>query len=66
MKFNFFSEKTPPLIGIDISSTAIKMVELADDGHGGYKLEGYSMSPIPKDAIVDGNISDLEKYILRE
>ncbi len=61
LKFNFFSEKTPPLIGIDISSTTIKMVELADDGSGGYKLEGYSMSPIPKDAIVDGNISDLEK-----
>lgn len=61
MKFNFFTEKTPPLIGIDISSTAIKMVELADDGRGGYKLEGYSMSPIPKDAIVDGNVNDLEK-----
>ncbi len=61
LKFNFFTETTPPLIGIDISSTAIKMVELADDGRGGYKLEGYSMSPIPKDAMVDGNVSDLEK-----
>ena len=61
MKFNFFTETTPPLIGIDISSTAIKMVELADDGRGGYKLEGYSMAPIPKDAVVDGNVSDLEK-----
>ena len=37
------------------------MVELADDGRGGYKLEGYSMSPLAKDVIVDGNISDLEK-----
>lgn len=61
MKFSFFTESTPPLIGIDISSTAIKMVELSDNGRGGYKLEGYSMSPLPKDAIVDGNVSDLEK-----
>lgn len=63
MKFNFFTESTPPLIGIDISSTAIKMVELADDGRGGYKLEGYSMAPIPKDAMLDGNVSDLEKVV---
>ncbi len=61
MKFSFFTESTPPLIGIDISSTAIKMVELADNGRGGYKLESYSMSPLPKDAMVDGNVNDLEK-----
>ncbi len=61
MKFSFFTESTPPLIGIDISSTAIKMVELADNGRGGYRLESYSMSPLPKDAMVDGNVNDLEK-----
>jgi type IV pilus assembly protein PilM len=61
LKFNFFKENTPPLIGIDISSTSIKMVELSDDGHGGYKLEGYSSAPLVKDAMVDGNVGDLEK-----
>ena len=61
MKFNFFKEKTPPLIGIDISSTSIKMVELSDDGRGGYKLEGYSTATLAKDAMVDGNVGDLEK-----
>jgi type IV pilus assembly protein PilM len=61
LKFSFFTESTPPLIGIDISSTAIKMVELADNGRGGYRLESYSMSPLPKDAMVDGNVNDLEK-----
>jgi type IV pilus assembly protein PilM len=61
LKFNFFKEKTPPLIGIDISSTSIKMVELSDDGRGGYKLEGYSSAPLAKDAMVDGNVGDLEK-----
>lgn len=63
MKFNFFSESTPPLIGIDISSTSIKMVELANNGRGSYKLEGYSISPLSKDAMLDGNVNDLEKVI---
>jgi len=61
LKFNFFTESTPPLIGVDISSTAIKMVELADNGHGGYRLEGYAMSPLAKEAMIDGNVGDLEK-----
>ena len=61
MKFSFFTESTPPLIGIDISSTAVKMVELSQSGRGNYKLEGYSMTPLAKDVIVDGNINDLEK-----
>lgn len=63
MKFNLFAEKTPPLIGIDISSTSVKMVELAENGRGGYKLEGYSMATLPKEAIVDGNVGDLEKVV---
>lgn len=63
MKFSFFKETTPPLIGIDISSTAIKMVELSDDGRGGYKLEGYSTAPLVRDAMVDGNVGDLEKVV---
>ncbi|MDD2832799.1 MAG: pilus assembly protein PilM [Methylotenera sp.] len=63
MKFSFFTETTPPLIGIDISSTSVKMVELSGDGRGGYKLEGYSISPLAKDAISDGNVNDLEKVV---
>jgi type IV pilus assembly protein PilM len=63
LKFSFFKDSTPPLIGVDISSTSVKMVELSDDGRGGYKLESYSMSPLAKDAIVDGNVSDLEKVV---
>lgn len=60
MKFSFLTESTPPLIGIDISSTAIKMVELTENGRGSYRLEAYSMAPLPKEAMVDGNVSNLE------
>lgn len=61
LKFNFFKESTPPLIGVDISTSAVKMVELADDGRGGYKLEGYATSSLANGAMVDGNVSDLDK-----
>jgi len=39
------------------------MVEQSDDARGGYKPEGYSTQPLPKGAVVDGNIADLEKVI---
>ncbi len=61
MKFDFFNESTPPLIGVDISTSAVKMVELSSSGKGTYRLEGYSIAAIPKDAIVDGNVSGLEQ-----
>lgn len=37
------------------------MVELSGNSKGGYRLEGYSVAAIPKDAIVDGNVAGLEQ-----
>ena len=53
--------KSPPLIGVDISSSSVKMVELAGPGRGRYRLERYTIEPLPKDAVVDGNIMNLEE-----
>jgi type IV pilus assembly protein PilM len=39
------------------------MVELAENGRGNYKLEAYSIAPLPKDAMVDGNVSNLEAVV---
>ncbi|HSI24348.1 MAG TPA: pilus assembly protein PilM [Methylotenera sp.] len=61
MKFDFFNESTPPLIGVDISTSAVKMVELSTSGRGAYRLEAYSIAAIPKDAITDGNVVGLEQ-----
>ncbi len=55
-----FRSASPPLIGLDISSSAVKMVELAEAGKGAYRLERYVIEPLPKDAVTDGNISNLE------
>jgi type IV pilus assembly protein PilM len=53
--------KSPPLIGLDISSSSVKMVELSGSGRGPYRLERYTIEPLPKDAVVDGNIMNLEQ-----
>ncbi len=57
---SIFNPKARPLIGVDISSFAVKMVELADNGGGHYRIEHYAIEPLPKDAVVDGNIANLE------
>jgi type IV pilus assembly protein PilM len=60
MAFDLFKPKAPPLFGLDISSSSVKMVEIVDGGKGVYRVERYAIEPLPKDAIVDGNISNLE------
>ena len=57
---DIFKPKAPPLFGMDISSTSVKMVELADAGKGAARIERYAIEPLPREAVVDGNIANLE------
>jgi type IV pilus assembly protein PilM len=59
-QFDFLRAKTPPLIGVDISSSFIKMVEIAEAGKGLYRVERYVIEPLPKDTVTDGNIANIE------
>jgi type IV pilus assembly protein PilM len=59
-QMEFLSPKAPPLLGVDISSSAIKIVELAPVGKDGYRLERYVIEALPKDTVVEGNIANLE------
>lgn len=54
------SGKSKALIGLDISSSAVKMVELAEAGTHQYRLERYAIEPLSRDAVMDGNIANLE------
>lgn len=45
------------VIGLDIGSSSIKLVELTE-GRGGYKLQNLAISPLPPEAIVDGSLMD--------
>ena len=41
-----FSRKSAPVIGLDISSTAAKLLELSKQGNR-YRVEAYSVAPLP-------------------
>src|ERR1043165_2341633 len=63
MKFDLFPPKAPPLFGLDISSSSVKMLEIVDAGKAGFRVERYAIEPLVRDAVVDGNINNLEALI---
>src|SRR5919201_1574609 len=60
MNFDLFTPKAPPLFGLDISSSSVKMLEIVEAGKGTYRVERYAIEPLARDAVVDGNINNLE------
>lgn len=57
---SIFNPKARPLIGLDISTTAVKMVELSDSGKGALGIERYGIEFLQKEAVVDGNIVNFD------
>jgi type IV pilus assembly protein PilM len=55
-----FGQSNPPLIGIDISTSGVRLVELADAGKGELRLERYASEPLARGTVVDGNIENIE------
>jgi len=55
--------KARPLLGLDISSSAVKLVELTANGKEGYRVERYAIEVLPKDAVSDGNIANLDAVV---
>ncbi len=49
----------PPLMGVDISSTAVKLLQLSLSG-GRYRVEHYAVEPLPPNAVVEKNIVEAE------
>jgi type IV pilus assembly protein PilM len=60
VSFDLFKPKAPPLFGLDISSSSVKMLEIVDAGKGSYRVERYAIEPLARDSVVDGNIQNLE------
>ncbi|SMB26482.1 Type IV pilus assembly protein PilM [Sterolibacterium denitrificans] len=58
---SIFNPKNRPLIGVDISTSSVKMVELVDAGKGVLRIERYTIEPLPRDAVVDGNIANFDQ-----
>lgn len=54
-----FNKKANTLLGIDISSTSVKLLELSRQGDR-YRVEAYAVEPLPSSAVVEKNIAELE------
>lgn len=55
----FGKRKGTPVLGIDISSTTVKLLELSSTG-GGYRVESYAVASLPQDAVIEKNVNDVE------
>jgi len=57
-----FNTAPIPLVGIDISTTSVKILELSrlDKKSNRYRVESYAVEPLPLNAVVDKNIADME------
>lgn len=54
---------TARMLGVDISASSIKVVELSRKGRSphSYRLERYVIEPMPVDALQDGGINQIEQ-----
>jgi len=55
----FLEQKAKPVLGLDISSTSVKLLELSRHGDS-YRVECYAVKALPPNAVVEKNITDIE------
>jgi len=55
----FFSSKSNIMLGLDISSTAIKLIELSRAGMN-YRVESYAAEPLPPNSVVENKLQELD------
>lgn len=60
LRIAFPGQGSRPLIGVDISSSAVKMLELGRSGKDMRRVERYAIVPMSKEAVVDGAIAKQE------
>ena len=52
-----------PLVGLDISTSSVRLVELSEAGKDGMRLERCASEPLPRGAVADGNIENMEQVV---
>lgn len=58
---SLFGKSSPPLAGLDIGTSGLRLVELADAGKGVLRLERHAFEALPRGAVVDGNIENFDQ-----
>lgn len=59
VEFALFRRRKPIMLGLDISSTAVKLLELSSSEQG-LRVESYSVEPLPPDAMQEREIKNTE------
>jgi type IV pilus assembly protein PilM len=55
-----FGQNKAPLLGIDISSSVVKVLELSHKA-GKYTVEAYAAEPLPLNAVIEGRIENKDE-----
>ncbi|MBB3047771.1 type IV pilus assembly protein PilM [Litorivivens lipolytica] len=59
LKELFGGWRPSPVVGVDISSSAVKVLELSCN-NGRYRVESFAVAPLPQNAVIEKNIADTE------
>ena len=57
--FSFLDQQPKSLLGLDISSSAVKLLEISRSGSR-YKVESYLVRPLSPNTVVEKNINNVE------
>lgn len=57
--FGLFNKKTPTVLGLDISSSSVKLLELSK-ANDRYRVESYAVAKLPPNTIVEKNINEVD------
>ncbi|MCM5704158.1 type IV pilus assembly protein PilM [Larsenimonas salina] len=58
-----FKKKGQGLLGIDITSATVKLIELSRQG-GRLQVESYAVRPVPDRAVVERRIRDMDEVVM--
>ncbi len=58
---SLFNRQEPPLLGLDISSSSVKLVELSRDKAGNLVLDRCAIEPLERGWIIDGNVEKFDE-----
>lgn len=56
---DFFDRKARPLLGLDVSSTSVKLLELSQQGDR-FRVESYGVKALPPNAVVEKNVAEID------
>ncbi|MBP6006818.1 MAG: pilus assembly protein PilM [Rhodoferax sp.] len=58
---SLFSRQPAPMLGLDVSSSSVKLVELGQDKSGKLVLESCAIVPLERGWITDGNVEKFDE-----